>query len=189
MSVGRPEPPRLIARKYAIQGCTIQCSFHPRNLRAGAADAIHRWIEQGLNNEQVLANGKQMGWNLSNRALYRHKRNHLVPKEQMTQFGNEPVILDNDDEDPDEPKKLSDLEILDKIIAAGSKQMNSQSVRITPDLTMRAMELRLKLTQGSVFDDFLSAVGSAFGPDDAPTGQEAPEEKAAPAEQAQKSVE
>lgn len=149
-------------RKFRVDGCASLCSLNPRQLPAGAYDSIHRWYEQGLNPEAIASNAKAMGWELTPRSIARHKRNHLVPEDHLTQFGNEPVVLDADAK----PGKLSDLEILDKIIQAGSKQLNGQSVRISPEMTMKAMELRLKLTQGSVFDDFMAAVGKAFGAPD-----------------------
>jgi hypothetical protein len=169
-------PGPLKPRKYVVQGCSVQCSLNPRNLPvAGAYDAIHAWYEQGCNAETIQSNAKTMGWELTTRAIFRHKANHLVAKEHLTHFGEkEQVVLD-----PDAPaRKLSDLEILDKIIQAGSKQLAQQSVRITPEMTMKAMELRLKLTQGSVFDDFLNAVGQAFGAE-TPGDSSTPESPAA----------
>lgn len=153
-------PPRK-PRKYKVEACSVQCTLNPHHFPAGGYDAIHAWYEQGLSMDQIQSNAKVMGWEVTTRALYRHMQNHMVPVEHLTHFGEnkDPVILD-----PDAPVgKMSDLDILDKIIQAGSKQLSQQSVRITPEMTMKAMELRLKLTQGSVFDDFLSAVGAAFG--------------------------
>lgn len=168
---------RLKARKFRVESCSVQCSLNPRNLPAGAYESLHRWIELGSNNETIQTNAAQMGWELTTRSIARHKANHLIPEDQLTQLGNDEVVLDTDGS----PRPQSDLEILNKIIQAGAKQMNGQSIRISPEMTMKAMELRLKLTQGSVFDDFMGAVAKAFGaPDEAPgEGPESPDAQAA----------
>lgn len=172
-------PSALKPRKYRLGECSRLCSLNERNLPAGAYESIHRWYEQGLNVVAIVANAKAMGWELGTTAVSNHKRKHMIPEDHFTPidgFG-QPVILD-----PNLPaRKLSDLEILDTIIQAGSRQLSAQSIKISPEMTMKAMELRLKLTQGSVFDDFMAAVGQAFGaPDTAPS--EAPENTEAIAE-------
>jgi hypothetical protein len=183
-------PGRLKPRKYRVDNCSVACSLNPRMLPAGAYDAIHRWVELGSNNETVVANALSIGVTITERSLARHKRNHMVPEDHLTQLGNDEVILDPPEPGQAPGAKLSDLQILDKIIQAGAKQLGTQSVRISPEMTMKAMELRLKITNGSVFDDFMSAVGKAFGaPDTAPSdAPETPEALAAAMEQMQGAV-
>jgi hypothetical protein len=157
-------PAKLKPRKYRLENCPVVCSLNPRNLPAGAPESIHRWYEQGCNTDVIVQNALALGFEVSPRAVARHKANHLVPEDMYTPLdpAGQMVVLD-----PAQPAgQLSDLAILDKIIQAGARQMQGQTVRISPDMTMKAMELRLKLTQGSVFDDFMSAVGKAFGADD-----------------------
>lgn len=152
-------PAKLKPAKFRSE-CHSLCASHPRNLPAGLPDLLHGWFEAGDNNEKIHNKLKEFGHPISIGALANHRRKHLIREDQFV-----PIEQLGGDPDIDRTEKLSDLEILDRIIQAGAKGLNARTVRISPEMTMKAMELRLKVTQGSVFDNFMDAVAKAFGPD------------------------
>lgn len=172
-------PAKLKPTKFRLDGCHTLCASNPKNLPAGMADLLHGWYEAGDNNETISRKTKEFGNPISIGALANHRRKHLVREDQYV-----PIQQLGGDPDLDRTERLTDLEILDRIIQAGGKGLNSRSVRITPEMTMKAMELRQKLTQGSVFDNFMDAVSVAFAaPGDA--APEAPDAVMSEDEQAQ----
>lgn len=161
-------PPALGPEKWVVTSCHPSCSLNPRNLPPGYYDKVHVLYEAGFSKQRISQKSDEMGHHLSEGAIANHKRKHMTKEMAMTPIGELPLGQ----------QKLSDLEILDRIIQAGGRALSSPAVRITPEMTMKAMELRLRVTQGSVFDDFMGAVAKAFGaPDEGPTG--APENIAA----------
>jgi hypothetical protein len=161
-------PAKLKPAKFRATDCHTLCASNPRNLPAGLPDLLHGWFEAGDNNETIHRKLKEFGHPISIGALANHRRKHLVREDQFV-----PIEQLGGDPDIDSDRKLSDLEILDRIIQAGAKGLNARTVRISPEMTMKAMELRLKVTQGSVFDNFMDAVSKAFNADD--PGEPTPE--------------
>lgn len=157
-------PARLKPTKYRIEDCHRLCAINPQNLPAGMPDMIHRWYEAGDNTATLVRKSDEFGYHIGKGSFENHKRKHLVREDHLvpvTELGGDPEL-------DDQNTKLSELEILDRIIQAGAKGLKGRAVRITPEMTMKAMELRLKLTQGSVHDDFMAAVAKAMGGGDAP---------------------
>lgn len=146
--------------RFKVDGCPTLCGFNPRNLPPGAYDRIHSWYEAGdTRDEMVRKLQEEFNHKVNVRVVSNHRNKHMARDDQFQGL---------DEFTPSRPeKKLSDLEILDKMIQAGAKGLDGKSVRISPEMTLKAMDLRLKLTQGSVFDDFMSAVSKAFGGDEA----------------------
>jgi len=175
-------PAKLKPTKYRVDGCHSLCGINPRNLPAGLADLIHSWYEMGDNKVVLERKSVEFGHHISQGSFANHKRKHMVREDQFT-----PIADLGGDPELDSDEKLTDLQILDRIIQAGAKGLNSRSVRITPDMTLKAMELRLKLTQGSVHDDFMSAVAKAMGGggDPEPPAPENPDAQTGDEEQAQ----
>jgi len=164
-SGGKFVPSRVMGpRKYRLGTCHFACKLNERNLPTGAAEVIHGWIEQGKNYEFVAAEAAEHNWPIPARSgFYNHKNNHLIPEDQMTEIGELPV----------EGAPLSDIQILERIIGAGASQLGGKTVRISPEMTMKAIELKIRLTQGNVMDNFLSAVDKAMGEEVADDGDPA----------------
>ena len=135
--------------------CTKACTLNEFNLPSGSFPEIHAMYEAGLN-ARAISHKVEEVWNhhLSYGAIDRHKGKHLdkttagfagVPGRSVPR------------------KKVSDLELLDLMISKGADVLDAPNVKISPEQLLRAMELRLKLTQGSVFQDFFDAIGVVSG--------------------------
>lgn len=179
-----PPTRRLVPRKYTLsERCTGACSMSERALPNNAFAIVHSWFEEGANNDLIHARSKDLlgeGRNLSLGAIGRHRRNHLVPEDQMHTVEELEAMGGT-------AKPLSDLEILERLIQAGSKALADKKVRVSPEMTMKAMELKYKLTQGNVFQGFLDAVNAAMDGDGGPESEEAvasPDERAQAAPEA-----
>jgi hypothetical protein len=106
---------------------------------------VHGWYEQGLNDKEIAKNAFVAGFALSTGAIGRHRQNHLEPLgEQRESRGT---------------RKRTDLEIIEEMIQAGGDR--ASQFRMTPSETMKAMELKYKLTQGSAFEGMLDALALA----------------------------
>lgn len=128
-------------RKLIVGGCNGNCSLNPRNLPVGVAELVHGWYEEGVTPNRVYKRLAEMEIRISQGAAYRHYHNHLQES----------------DETPD-PENLSDLEVIETFIARGTRQLKQDSTKITGEQLLRAIELKLKLTQGSVFDSMFEAM-------------------------------
>lgn len=144
------------AQSYRVSDrCTKACTLNEFNLPPGSFPEIHAMYEAGLGQEAIHAKVLET-WdhNISYGAIGRHKSKHL---ERVTS-GMAPS--------PNAPNgrkprgKVTDLELLDQMIALGVDVLQQPNTKITPEQLLRAMELRLKLTQGSVFQDFFDAIGA-----------------------------
>jgi hypothetical protein len=139
-------------------GCSKACTLNEFNLPPGSFPEIHAMYEAGLPQEAIQAKVKET-WqhHLSFGAIQRHRSKHL---EKVTSgfapSPNAPTVGATG-------KKVSDLDLLDLMITKGADVLNAPNVKISPEQLLRAMELRLKLTQGSVFQDFFDAIGAVSG--------------------------
>jgi hypothetical protein len=106
---------------------------------------VHGWFEQGLNDKNIAKNASAAGFPLSHGAVGRHRGNHLEPKGEITPAGPQ--------------KAKTDLEIIEAMIQAGGER--AEDFKMTPSETMKAMELKYKLTQGSAFEGMLDALNRA----------------------------
>lgn len=133
-------------RREFVRTCGSRCTLNPINLPPGVGELIHTWYEDGTSQitigEQAL---EKWGIKLSGGALGRHAKSHL----------QEVIPIDEGGE------RLEDLEVLDTIIQRGAQQVKVKGSRVTTDQLLKAMELRLKLTQGSVFDHMFEAMKGA----------------------------
>jgi hypothetical protein len=175
---------RVRARKYAVsERCTRGCSLGEHLLPGNAFTVVHGWFEEGVNNEVIHNRSIELGVPLSLGAIGRHRGRHLIAQDQMKTVEE----LENEAGGAPE-RKLDDLEILERLIQAGSLSLADKKVRVSPDMLMKAMELKYKLTQGNVFQGFLDAVDAAMGaPDEGPP--EAPEALSTADEAAQEAPE
>lgn len=149
---------------YAVN-CHPRCALNYRAIGAQRASYIQMLFEKGVPPAGIKREMHGEGIRISDRSLYRHFKNHvsLIPG---TADEDEAVI-----ETFEKPEmRLSDLEILERIIQKGASALAKKDVRVTPEMTMKALDLKLKLTQGSVFDAFLGAVAEAM--DEAPVADE-----------------
>lgn len=160
--------------RFAINGgCTRTCSLNEVNL-AGYGGDVHQLYEDGGNRETIQAFLMERGVRVSTGAIGRHKQKHLDPM----------VVAPRGSDEPDRPReKKSHIQILEEIISAGGAQLDTKGVRISPEMTMKAIEMHHKLTEGSVWEDFLSAIGAMA--EDAPAPPENPDASQSEDEQAQ----
>jgi len=115
---------------------------------------------------------------LSNGSIGRHRANHL------THAGPEdPTVL------PPLVKK-SDLEVLETVIGRGADQLELSAARISTEQLLKAIELKHKLTEGSMFENFFSVLDqegseASEGPAEAPEALVSDEEasEAAPSDE------
>lgn len=125
---------------------------------AGVGELVHRWFEEGANRETVMARAAELGVKLTSGSIQRHKSNHLMPARDP----NSP--LNDGDEDPG--RKYSELEVIDAVIQRFARQMSHGSGQVTTEQGLRAIELKHKLTEGSVFDALFDALSGDDGDED-----------------------
>lgn len=158
----RPQPSsRDRAAKYIITNCTARCTVNPRNLPGEMGELIHSWYEQGDSNQIIMQKLKTIGGpKLSNGGLGRHRQHHLTRADQLV----DPTLAP-------EPEAKTDLEVLETIIRRGAQQMDIAGTKITAEQTLRAIELKNRLTEGSIFEKFfevLDAEGEEAFAEEAP---------------------
>ena len=137
---------RLRPRKWALMGnCGPKCSLNEANIGPEHAKMAHGWYEQGLNDKDIAKNAFSAGFNLSHGAVGRHRANHLEPLGEIKETRSQ--------------KTRTDLEIIESMIQAGGDR--ADQFKMTPSETMKAMELKYKLTQGSAFESMLDALNRA----------------------------
>lgn len=156
-------PAKLKPRKFVLTDrCSGICSLNPRNLPGGMAQLLHGWYEAGDNDKVISKKADEVGHHLSQGAISRHRAKHLEPADH---------VIDIDG--PGEARDLSDLDVLERIITKGATQIKASGVKISPEMTLKAMELKYKLTQGNVFEAFTQALAASFeeAPDGPPAGE------------------
>jgi hypothetical protein len=154
---------RRKARKYVVtEKCRPNCTLGERLLPGDAFHRMHALFEAGSTYKQIQAGAAELGLKISTGAIARHSK-HLVPEDQMH-------TLEELEETGGEGPALSDIDILERLIQAGSKNLADKKVRVSPEMLMKAMELKYKLTQGNVFQGFMDAVNAAMDPP-APAGE------------------
>ncbi len=135
---------------YRSEKCTAACSLSPHKLPGDLADIVHSWFEAGYNNDQIIERAARVGTSLSNGAIGRHRKNHMV-------------LVDERAPDPTDLKlsKVNHLEFLEQLVARGAQNVNV--ARVSPDLALKAVDMIHKLTQGAQMESFLEAVTAAMG--------------------------
>lgn len=141
---------RLVPRKYVLlPACTKGCSLNPANL--AIFDIVHGWFEAGQNNATIEKNAATLGVKLSNGSIGRHKGAHL-----QAVADDHGVAVD-----PEKPlDKVDHVKVLEQIIARGAAGIGTW--KVTPDMTMKAMEMLYKLTQGNAQQAWLDAMAEAI---------------------------
>lgn len=175
----RSSPPgvsnRVAGTYHLTDACVETCTFNRD--RDGhwpheVLDALHGKVESGMSLRAVHKwIEEESGQHCARSSLTNHVLRHLVREGGPRDLGAVAAKAAGGI-----GASLTDLEILDAIIQRGAKGLQSSTIRITPEMTLKAMELRLKLTQGSVFDGFMNAVSEAFGGAENPDAQAAPDE-------------
>lgn len=157
--------------RYAVNAkCQRNCTLNAINLPGETAEAVHQLYESGANREKIRLYLAEHAVRVSDGAIGRHKTNHLEALVESAPGGS--------------TGKKTHLQILEEIIAKGGDTLSMQSVRISPEMTMKAIEMHHKLTEGSVWEDFLSAIG-AMGDEVSEGGPENPDAQTSADEQAQ----
>lgn len=121
------------------------------------AETIHSWFEAGLTNGAIVEKAGVAGIKLSNGAVGRHAAKHLVPADQV----EDPTTL------AEPAEKLSDLDILERMIQRGAQSLHLATFRVTPEQMLKALDMKYRLTQGSPFEKFLEAAYEAMADDEA----------------------
>jgi len=134
------------AYKRVRSGCTRACSLNPENLPVGVGELVHKWFEEGCNNQEIIDKAFVMGAKLSNGSVGRHRKSHL--------HRDQPVAEDGSDPDA----KYGEIELLDEMIQAGGRQLKLGQNKVTAEQMLRAIELKMRLTEGSVFDAMFAAM-------------------------------
>lgn len=111
---------------------------------------MHGWFEEGVNDPTIVHRASQIGLKLSERAVRRHRANHLVPVDQMEDI--DPTMVT----DP-ETGGVNDIALLDLIIMKGQETLKLRTAKVSPEMALKAMDLKYKLTQGNAFQDFIDA--------------------------------
>lgn len=150
-----------------LAACSRKCSVNPGNMPAGVGELVHRWFEEKANRETIMARAQELGVKLTSGSLQRHKANHLIPARDP----NSP--LNDGDEDPG--RKFSELEVIDSVIQRFARQMKNGSQQVTTEQGLRAIELKHKLTEGSVFDALFDALSGNDNEDMSDLGPAAPD--------------
>ena len=138
-------PRRLKPTQYTVSGCTAKCSLHPDNLGEKGYQALHEWYQFGYNDVKMEELARNQGMTVTYGAIGRHRKNHLVRTEEL--------------ETDEELALLSDVEALDAILKKGQTQIKSW--KISPSEWFKALEMKYKLTQGSVMDAMYAAMAAA----------------------------
>lgn len=160
--------------KYELVDCSKKCSLNPGNMPAGVGELVHRWYEEGANRETIIARAKELGVKLTSGSVQRHKSNHLAPAADP----NSPLATG--DESPD--RRFSELEVVDAVIQRFARQMQKGSQQVTTEQGLRAIELKHRLTEGSVFDALFDALSGDDDDDDDLSDLEPPTPPAEPEE-------
>lgn len=130
-------------RKLAAVGCTPKCTLNADGLPGYLSTTLHKIFEAGGTIEEVINKAGEAGTVLSAGAVARHRSKHLHEIDESMGAT---------------PEKVDTLEVLDAMIARGAQQVKRSDVKVTAEQLLRAMELKLKLTQGSVFDAMYNAM-------------------------------
>lgn len=141
---------------------------------ADVAEEVLRRYGAGDNRAEIKAYLATQGITVSESSIGNHKQKHL----EVLHVG--PAAESRRKRD----KPKTHLEILEQIIQRGSETVDVRTTRISPEMLMKAIEMHHKLTEGSVWEDFLSAIG-AIGAEAAEGGPENPNLVASADEQAQ----
>jgi hypothetical protein len=140
---GHASGKRHLPGKLVIAGCSRKCSLNIGNVPSGRAELVIKWFEDGDSIAVVRRKLLEMGTVISMGSIGRHRKDHLHP------VSAESVS--------DGPKK-SELDILDIIIQRGAQQVDLSSTKISAEQLLRAIELKQKMTEGSVFQDMFDAM-------------------------------
>lgn len=138
---------RRVAR-YELTGCTRRCSLNPGSMPGKIGQLVHSWFETGDNNMEIIAKAAVMGIHFSNGAIGRHRQMHL-----------ERVDIDAlpDPSQGAAGVRRTDLEVLEVIIGRGAMQVELATSKISAEQLLRAIELKHRLTEGSIFDSLFGA--------------------------------
>jgi hypothetical protein len=150
---------KLQPRKFQLVACNRQCSLNAYSLPGDVGALIHSWYEMGDNNSTIVAKARVLDVKISEGAVGRHRANHLVP---LGPTLSDPRKPDGGSEHTGPRPKIDDLTVLEQIISKGADSIDLSTVRISPEMTIRAIELKYKLTQGSVLENFMSALGETM---------------------------
>lgn len=147
---------RLTPAKYDLSGCTRGCSLNPQNLPGQLGGLVHSWFEQADNDPTIHAKAKSLGAKLSLGAIGRHRGRHLARADY--------VPPGDPGADPTKPggdaAHLPHMEILENLIQAGARQVQSGVVKVSAEQLLRGLELHHKMTEGSAFQEFFDAMNA-----------------------------
>lgn len=135
--------------RYVVVNCSRRCSLNFDNLPPGIGELVHKWYEEGANRETIRRRAGEMGAKISDGAIKRHKKDHL-----MVAPG---AVAPRQPRLPDAPKR-GDLEVIEAIISRGAEQIDLSGSKVSTEQLLRAIELKHRLTEGSVFEKMYAAL-------------------------------
>lgn len=156
--------------KYDLVDCSRKCTLNPDRLPAGVGELVHKWFEEKANRDTIIARAAELGVKLTGGSVGRHKQNHLRPASS----GGDGV---------DDGRKYTELEVIDAIIQRGARTVKMSSATVTTEQLLSAINLKHKLTEGSLFDALIDSLSGED--DDDLSDLEAPEAEAGAEERAQ----
>ena len=136
------------ATRFALSNCSRKCSLNPNNLPGTTGALIHGWYEDGNNDNTILEKAKVIGVKLSTGSIGRHRANHLT---RLDQVGVDPSFGETGE-------RKTDLEVLEIMIGRGAQQVELSTSKISAEQLLRAIELKHRLTEGSVFESLFGAL-------------------------------
>lgn len=168
MAGNQPQRPETLLEETpalkVVFDCPRQCAFSVEVAGSERQALALEWTRKGWSQPAIRREAAKHGWMISNGSISRHMARH-VKRYIDPQLDPATAPLINPE------KRLSDLEIIERIIQKGAHRLLDQEVRVTPDMLMKALDLKMKLTQGSVFDPLFEALAQAMTEDG--DGQEA----------------
>jgi hypothetical protein len=147
-------------RPNLVYGCPVECSYTVEKIGPEKVELLRVLAETGVGAVIYAREGaKILDGKFPETNAGRHIKHYKDPPDPA-------------DAASDSGPKVSDLAILDEIIAAGAR--NSKNWKPSIKDTLDAMKLKAQMTGNSAFEDMLALVDSAID-----LGEEVPEDPAA----------
>lgn len=163
---GKPAWNRRKPARYAISDkCSRLCTLNPSRLPGPLQTTFHSWFEQALTDYEIGVRSDQVGHHVSFGAISRHRRNHLILIETVAD------IESSDPLRPADPGSVDHVSVLERIIAHGSR--NIETGKITTELVLKAMDMHWRITAGRQLDATMQAIEDAMSGAGRDVGSEA----------------
>lgn len=133
---------RKSTKYILLDKCGSKCSVSEVNIGKPRATLLHGWFEAGQSDHKIEDLARAAGFTVTAASVGRHFRNHLIEADQV--------------ELREDYAEMGELEALQQAIKQGQKNMGNW--KMTPSEWMKALELYMKFTEGTVYDGLLDAM-------------------------------